>query len=255
MKVLVCGKGGSGKSTISTLIAKALQKKGFNVMLIDADESNLGLHRLMGAESPTILMDNLGGKKSFKQSLNNTFSDENNSFLKEKITFNEIMGETVSRANDIKLVAIGKIHESGEGCACPMGVLSKMILSRLVMGDKDVVIIDSSAGVEHFGRGVDRECDLILGVVDPSFDSFLLAEKISKMADNARIDNFFILNKVDDRVADLMNANIDQAKIVAKIPQYDSLFKESLEGKELKTNVSEIELICELIKTKKNYYK
>ena len=252
MRVLICGKGGSGKSTISTLIAKALQKKGFNVMLIDADESNLGLHRLMGAESPTILMDSLGGKKSFKKSLNNTFSSENNSFFKEKITFNEIMGETVSQANDIKLVAIGKIHESGEGCACPMGVLSKMILSKLVIGDKDVVVIDSSAGVEHFGRGVDTECDLILGVVDPSFDSFLLAEKISKMADNARIDNFFILNKVDDRVADLMNANIDQTKIVAKIPQYDSLFQESLEGKELKTNVTEIEPICELIKTKKN---
>jgi len=250
MKVLICGKGGSGKSTLSTLIAKALQKNGFNVMLIDADESNLGLHRLMGAESPIILMDSLGGKKSFKQSLNNNFSRENNFFLKEKITFNEVTGGTVSQANDIKLVAIGKIHESGEGCACPMGVLSKMILSRLVMGDKDVIIIDSSAGVEHFGRGVDAECDLILGVVDPSFDSFLLAEKISKMADNARVDNFFILNKVDDRVADLMNANIDQAKIVAKIPQYDSLFKENLEGKELKTSVSEIEPVCELIKKK-----
>ena len=49
-----------------------------------------------------------------------------------------------------------------------------------------------------------------------------------------------------------MNANIDQAKIVAKIPQYDSLFKENLEGKELKTSVSEIEPVCELIKTKKN---
>nr|MBL0717439.1 P-loop NTPase [Desulfobacterales bacterium] len=39
MKIIICGKGGSGKSTISALIAKGLQDRNFNVVLIDADES------------------------------------------------------------------------------------------------------------------------------------------------------------------------------------------------------------------------
>lgn len=253
MKIIICGKGGSGKSTISTLTAKALQARGFNVVLIDADESNLGLHRLMGVAPPVVLMDNLGGKKSFKQKLN-TGPAGSALIFKDKTTLDELPGECISKINGIKLVAIGKINNSGEGCACPMGILSKMILSQLVIGEKDIVIIDSSAGVEHFGRGIDANCDLILGVVDPTFESFMLAEKMSAMADNAKIDISFILNKVDDTVADLMASKIDQARVVAKIPQYDSLFKESLEGTELKTSVPDIKSICMLIEARKRSF-
>ena len=67
MKVLICGKGGSGKSTIAVLIANGLANYGNNILLVDADESNLGLHRLMGISNPIALMDNLGGKQGFKE--------------------------------------------------------------------------------------------------------------------------------------------------------------------------------------------
>lgn len=43
MKIAVCGKGGSGKSTITTLLAKKLAKMGKKVLVIDSDESNYGL--------------------------------------------------------------------------------------------------------------------------------------------------------------------------------------------------------------------
>ena len=42
MKVAVCGKGGSGKSTITTLLAKELAKRKRKVLVIDSDESNYG---------------------------------------------------------------------------------------------------------------------------------------------------------------------------------------------------------------------
>ena len=68
MKVMISGKGGSGKSTLSALLARALHQRGFNVLLVDADESNLGVQRLVGINSPESLMNRLGGKKAFKQS-------------------------------------------------------------------------------------------------------------------------------------------------------------------------------------------
>jgi CO dehydrogenase maturation factor len=40
MKILISGKGGCGKSTLSTLLAKALKDRGFSVLLVDGDESN-----------------------------------------------------------------------------------------------------------------------------------------------------------------------------------------------------------------------
>ena len=47
----------------------------------------------------------------------------------------------------------------------------------LVPGKKDVVIIDTTAGVEHFGRGIDRFCNLIIGVVDPTYESLAMADQ------------------------------------------------------------------------------
>ena len=43
MKIAVCGKGGSGKSTVTALLAKELARKGKPVLVIDSDESNYGL--------------------------------------------------------------------------------------------------------------------------------------------------------------------------------------------------------------------
>jgi CO dehydrogenase maturation factor len=67
MKVLICGKGGIGKSTLAALIAIAMKNRGYCVLLIDADESNYGLHRMLGISHPVYMLDNLGGKKGFRQ--------------------------------------------------------------------------------------------------------------------------------------------------------------------------------------------
>ena len=47
-RILVCGKGGSGKSTVTTLLANALSKKDYEVVVLDGDASNPGgLARLL----------------------------------------------------------------------------------------------------------------------------------------------------------------------------------------------------------------
>jgi CO dehydrogenase maturation factor len=48
MKVLICGKGGSGKSTVAALLTSAMHKRGTRIFLVDADESHIGLYRLLG---------------------------------------------------------------------------------------------------------------------------------------------------------------------------------------------------------------
>ena len=45
MKITVYGKGGCGKSTVTSLLAKALARRGKEILVIDSDESNYGLHR------------------------------------------------------------------------------------------------------------------------------------------------------------------------------------------------------------------
>jgi len=250
MKIIICGKGGSGKSTIAVLLAKALQKRGFNLLLIDADESNLGLHRLMGVSAPASVMDDMGGKKEFKRKMNSPSPGGPGKIFGDNIKIDEIPADCITRRDGISLLSIGKINAPGEGCACPMGVLSKMVLSGLALSDKDIILIDTGAGVEHFGRGIDAKCDIILNVVDPSFESFMLSEKVAEMADQAEIGLLFILNKVDDNVLETMTAAVDQARVIAKIPQNSSIFLQSLEGRELAGHIPEIDPVCSLIAKK-----
>jgi len=66
MKIAVCGKGGSGKSTISALLAKEMAKTK-NVLVLDIDESNYGLHSQLGLAAPRDLMEYFGGKTGFKE--------------------------------------------------------------------------------------------------------------------------------------------------------------------------------------------
>ena len=54
MKITICGKGGSGKSTVTSLLAKELARMGKRVLVVDCDESNFGLHRQLGVELPIL---------------------------------------------------------------------------------------------------------------------------------------------------------------------------------------------------------
>ncbi len=234
MKMVICGKGGSGKSTVSALVARELVRQGYRVLLIDADESNLGLHRLVGIEPPVVMMDSLGGKKGFKEKTQGTFPGSYELFA-GVLGIEDLETHGRSDGKGLTLMSIGKIHEPGEGCACPMGSLSRMILSRLETGEKDMVIIDTAAGVEHFGRGIDSHSDLVLGVIDPSFESLKLAEKMEVMAEKAGLPVMFVLNKMDERTRKALCDRINLRNVVAEIDHHDDIFIAGLEGRSLDT--------------------
>ena len=61
MKITVCGKGGCGKSTVTSLLSKALARRGKETLVIDSDESNYGLHRQLGMKLPRDFTDYFGG--------------------------------------------------------------------------------------------------------------------------------------------------------------------------------------------------
>ena len=248
MRVLICGKGGSGKSTLSALIATALKDRGYSVLLVDADESNFGLHRLLGIPYPVSLLDSLGGKKGFKEKRSSAFPQTIDGIpFKEKARINQIPEACIAQTDGIKLLVIGKIHHFGEGCACPMGMLSKMFLSKLDFAEKEIVIIDTAAGVEHFGRGVDGDCDMILDVVDPTFESLELTKKMQDMAIKAGVEIYFVLNKVDKNLREAMTKQMGDKTVIAAIPQNHDIFMTNLKGEKLATGFHETDPICRLI--------
>lgn len=238
-KIAVCGKGGVGKSFIVYGLAKILAKKGKKVLVIDSDESNQTLYKLFGfIEPPSAFMDFLGGKKTVQQSIIKRFQSgekepkisviEKNSF-----TIDDIPADFIRKDGNIALFSIGKIKEPMEGCACPMGVVSKEFLDKIELRDEEVVIVDTEAGVEHFGRGIEKGIDTVLAIAEPYLDSIEVAEKALSLAQKMEKKVYLVLNKVP---SELEGKVVDTLKkrglIISGIIHFDTdVYSSSLEGK------------------------
>lgn len=244
MKIIICGKGGCGKSTTAALLAKAYQREGRNVLVVDSDESNYGLYRQLGLDLPEDFTHYFGGKKGAYR----VFDDKGYVF-DEKWNISDIPREFLTGDGNLHLMAIGKIAEAEEGCACGMGFTAKMLLDNLETGENDVVIVDTEAGVEHFGRGLDRFADVILMVIDPSYESIRLSEKVYDMAQALDKPVYFILNKADAEQAEITKAALrEKEAVIAVIPADPQIMMAGLKGVALELEMPAINAVIDRIK-------
>jgi CO dehydrogenase maturation factor len=229
LKISVCGKGGSGKSTLVSLLANCAEGSGYEVLVVDSDESNSGLFLMLGFPKPPIpLMELVGGKRAIKEKIG--WSDL---LTESRVGIADIPSRFVLERDGLKLVSIGKILQSLEGCACPMGVLSRELLNKLRLDDNQLAIVDMEAGVEHFGRGIDNNIDTILLIVEPSMESVIMAEKVRDLSAGMKKNVHAVLNKINsDSVSSELSAMLKHKSIdVAGVIPYDpSVFEACFKG-------------------------
>ena len=237
MKIAVCGKGGSGKSTLVTLLAEEGRDKGLTVLVVDSDESNSALFRMLGfGEPPTALMELVGGKTALKDKMSG-----GHILTKKQFSLQQIPARHIVARNGLMLVSIGKILQSLEGCACPMGVLSREFLKKLRLAKNEIALIDMEAGIEHFGRGIDTSIDKVLLVADPSFESITLAERIKGLSEGIGKNLSAVLNKVgSETLAASLRTEFDnrQIDIIGIIPYDPLVFEACLRGHAFERGVS-----------------
>jgi CO dehydrogenase maturation factor len=249
-KIAVGGKGGSGKSSMVALLASGMRERGYRVLVVDSDESNPGLYRLLGLEGrPAPLLELVGGKKQVFEAFSEGSESPRSLLTREEFRVADIPREYVVERDSVALVCIGKILQSLEGCACPMGVLSREFLGRLSLGKDEVALIDMEAGIEHFGRGVEKSIDSMLIVTEPSLDSLELAEKINALAAEVEMENVWtILNNVASEELDRrLREELERrgVAVIGSIGYEPEIFEAGLEGRpirrnELKTDIDRI---------------
>ncbi len=243
-KISVCGKGGSGKSSVVTLLANGMRERGYRVLVVDSDESNPGLYRMLGFEKrPNPLLGLVGGKKNVFRTFSEESEPSQSILTQEEIRIADLPPQYIVKTDGIGMVCIGKILQSLEGCACPMGALSREFLKRLRLQEDEVAIVDMEAGIEHFGRGVETSIDSVLIVVEPSFDSLELAEKINTLATEVGMDNTWtILNKVMSEEITLKLRDELEKKgisVIGSIGYDPDIFQSGLEGRPLQGSEAE----------------
>ena len=246
MKIMVCGKGGSGKSALTVLMARLLSKNR-RVYIVDSDESNALLPRLLGAEPPNALVEYLGGKRNiFKRGeidIVNALAAAGRG-----VRLADLPSEyTTLSPEEISLVTIGKVREFGEGCACPFNFLARALLKSLILDDNEVVLVDTDAGVEHLGRGVEEGCDAILTIADPTAESLVLARVLNEEATRLGKKFWLVANKVTPSVSDLMTMKVKDAGLetVGLVRFDEEVFRSNLEGVALRTKeaLADVEVI------------
>ncbi len=257
-KIAVCGKGGSGKSVLVRLLADAVRRRGWRALVIDSDESNTGLYRMLGFEKPPEpLIGLLGGKRRLEEMLEEAIRagvpEMQVDLMPMGMQTAEIPPAYILGKDGIRLISIGKILMALEGCACPMGIVSRSFLKRLDLEPDEIALVDMEAGVEHFGRGVETSIGCVLVIVEPSLDSLEVAEKISELSEQIEIsDVWAVLNKIpSESVAKRLREHLEARHIhvIGEIHQDNEIFESSLEGRPINSGVvaSDVDKILDFL--------
>ncbi|MCP3887697.1 MAG: AAA family ATPase [Desulfobulbaceae bacterium] len=232
LKIAIGGKGGVGKTTVTSLLARCLAADKENkVIAIDADPvANLAAGLGIDENEPitpvsqlTELIEERTGAKA--GTMGGFFA------LNPKV---DDIPERFSRTKDnVKLLVMGTVQSGGSGCICPESTILKALMNHLVLVRDDIVIMDMEAGVEHLGRATSSSVDALLIVVNPGARSRAAAEKIRKLGSDIGITNVLVLgnrvrNKEDE---DLIRNSLPDFKILGFLPEDDEIISADRAGR------------------------
>ncbi|RLF16080.1 MAG: hypothetical protein DRJ97_01920 [Thermoprotei archaeon] len=187
MRLLMLGKGGCGKTTLSILICRELVRRGLRPLLLDVDERSRGVAKLLGVAEPAWLVDAMGGPEGIYRLVNLG--------VRRILSLRDCL---VKSRDGVFLAQAGKLMVGGEGCACAIHASAISFLKSIEEGSKGFIVIDTGSSIEFLGRGVDGGLiDAALFVATGSCDEVELAVRMERMCVEVGVPNFFVvLNKV-----------------------------------------------------------
>jgi CO dehydrogenase maturation factor len=180
VKLGIVGKGGVGKTTVSSLLARAYVRRGATVVAIDTDSNpNLGVSlglTLSETEAvpllPRSVMVGTGGD----------------------VTAEELIAG-YGRATPVgaTLLSAIRVTEAGAGCTCSGHATVRSLLGEALEQHADVTLVDMEAGLEHLSRsgGTLAYADVLLIVIEPSRKSVVTAARTVALADELGIDRVY----------------------------------------------------------------
>jgi CO dehydrogenase maturation factor len=169
--IAVAGKGGTGKTTLLSLLMRCLVKsKAGSVLAIDADPaSNLNLAlgcpltRTVGDVREDTMQEIRGGK--FPVGMNKY------DYLDYHIQ------NSLVETPGYDLLAMGR--PEGPGCYCAANNVLRMCVDRL-SASYDYVLIDNEAGMEHLSRRTTQNVDVLFILSNPSVRDITVAKRLAE---------------------------------------------------------------------------
>ena len=232
LKLAVGGKGGVGKTTITSLIARSIAAldKDTKVIAIDADPvanlaAGLGIDESKPITPVSELSDLIAERTGAKPGTMGGFFT-----LNPKV--DDIPDRFSIEKDGVKLLVMGTVQQGGSGCICPEATILKALMNHLVLARNEVVVMDMEAGVEHLGRATSGSVDALIVVVNPGKRSRLAADKIKKLGHDIGIKNVVVLaNRVrNEEDKKLIKDSMPDYEILGFIPEMDEIADADRDG-------------------------
>lgn len=216
-RIFITGKGGVGKTTITALLAHLFAEKGFTTLAVDEDPQ-MNLPYALGIpreESGRIVP-----------------LAKNFDYVEEKtgarpgagwgmmLRLNPDVEDVVERfgvkgPGGVNILVMGTVEQAATGCLCPENTLLESVMRYINLREGEVILMDTPAGVEHFGRTIARGFDQALMITDPTFNAVQVVRHAAQLAKGLGIRSvYLVINRVRSendirKVQELLGDTVD----------------------------------------------
>jgi CO dehydrogenase maturation factor len=214
MKVAFTGKGGSGKTTLSSSFVRQLALDNYSVLAIDAD-INQHLAAALQVTDELVSMGEDNDKiKAYLKGSNTRFTNEQmhkttppgtGSQLIQLRDGNWFIKRYTVKHDSVYVAGAGEIPEGNIGVKCYHGLNGaiELVLGHFVDADDEFVVFDMTAGADAFSSSLFTKVDALVLVVEPTLKSLNVYDQFLPHAKAHGIPLFVVGNKIendDDRL-------------------------------------------------------
>ena len=203
-RVVVTGKGGVGKTTLTALLARHLSRRGYRVLALDADPQ-MNLPYVLGLESAA-------ARGLVPLSENTDYVEEKTGvrpgegwglFFRLNPDVDDVVDRFGVRGPDgVRLLVMGNTVQPAAGCLCPENALLASVANAMSLRHDEAILMDTQAGFEHFGRALAKGFRHAIVVSDPTFNGLQVALRAARLARELGIESVHLVvnrarNKLD----------------------------------------------------------
>lgn len=185
MKVAVVGKGGSGKTTTSAVLARTFARSGMATLALDCDTNpNLGLSLGLGEAATETLI-------GVREAVDAGEEDHPSSIVELIDRFG------VDAPDGVRLAVVSAIENPEPGCPC-CGISPERLLAQM-QDVSGVVVADFEAGIGTIMRMGDDPVDVVVIVAEPTAKSLDVARRAADLVAERSLGRVIIAaNRVRD---------------------------------------------------------
>jgi CO dehydrogenase maturation factor len=173
LRIAVAGKGGAGKTTLSSTLARLLARRGLRVIVIDGD-SNPNVAVALGATREDAAQ----------------LAPLPTSLVSRRLTGPGLVDSVAAVvdhhglgvSDGVTVMMMAMPAHADEGCLCSAHATVSALLADAHGEDGTVTILDLEASPEHLSRGTTRHVDILVLVVEPYFRSYETARRMAELA-------------------------------------------------------------------------